>query len=139
MGATRIIGTRKPATNGTGWDERQTFHFAGRKPMPALQPNGTRNARNKNATWILMSNSRATSFRNIGTHPSPQPGPLLTSIVTPVAAPLPSAFLLFLAPSSLLLEAHPPEPREINGHTNRKSGHAINENIGKPNRHNAAK
>jgi hypothetical protein len=54
------------------------------------------------------------------------------SFITPVASPLPFACLLFFATFSLFLEAQQPE---INDQTNRKSGHAIDKNIGKENTH----
>jgi hypothetical protein len=46
---------------------------------------------------------------------------------------LPFAFLLIFAPFSFLLEVQPPE---INDQTNRKSGHTIDEDISKVNKHN---
>jgi hypothetical protein len=49
-----------------------------------------------------------------------------------VASPLSSAFLLLCAPFSLLLEAQPPE---ISDQSNRNSGRAIDEDIGKANKH----
>ena len=57
----------------------------------------------------------------------------MRSVVTPVCPPLPLALLLLFALLSLLLEAQPPE---INDQTNRKSGHTIDEDISKVNKHN---
>ena len=54
------------------------------------------------------------------------------SFVTPVASPLSFAFLLLCAPFSLLVEAQPPE---ISDQPNRKSSRAIDEDIGKANKH----
>jgi hypothetical protein len=50
-----------------------------------------------------------------------------------MASPLPFALRLLRAPLSALLEAQPPE---INDQTRRKSGHTIDEDIGKANEHN---